>query len=200
VLGQVRWAPHLRVTPFMRWLDHGVQFEYAVIERHGAGWPHLYTANVSLKAELLEAVHGFDEERFPFLYEDTDLGLRLAEHGLEVHYDPTAVGDHHHEPTVEAWRGRMAAVAAAERMFVTVHPDQRPYFRERLGAALEARRSLGLGRLLAGRVTPDTMIGRRVWRSIDRYYGRQLAPAFLAAWDQVEAGSSPAGSPPGGPK
>lgn len=185
VLGHVRWAPGSRITPFMRWLDHGVQFEYHVIAEHGTGWAHLYTANVSLKTDLLAAVDGFDERRFPFPYEDTDLGLRLAPLGLRVHYDPTALGDHHHEQTVASWRARMGQVARAERMFVTVHPEQRPYFRERLGAAAEGRRALGLGRPLAGAVTPRTpLLGRPVWRSIDRYYRRQLAPAFLEAWDR----------------
>src|SRR4051812_21057920 len=28
ILGHVRWARELKVTTFMRWLDHGIQFDY----------------------------------------------------------------------------------------------------------------------------------------------------------------------------
>lgn len=192
VLGHVRWADGLRVTAFMRWLDHGTQFDYPVIREHGAAWAHLYTANVSLKTALLDAVGGFDEERFPFLYEDTDLGLRLHARGLRLHYEPRAVGEHDHPQTLAGWERRMAAVARMERAFVDAHPEQRPWFWERLGGALGLRRSLGLGRPLTRIVEPHRgRLGRWAWRSTDRYYRQRLAPAFLGAWDQVPASSGP---------
>lgn len=203
LLGRVRWASGLRVTPFMRWLDRGVQFDYEPLTGETASWAHLYTANVSLKRELLARAGGFDAERFPFLYEDLDLGLRLREHGLVVRYDRHAIGEHDHPQTPEDWRARMAAVARAERAFVARHPDQRPYFHDRLADALDGPPGRGLGRPLTGLVGPRTpLVGRRVWRSADRYYRRYLAPAFLEAWTaagQPEPVSS-AGSPPAGPK
>src|SRR5204862_2528736 len=72
VLGQVRWADELRVTPFMRWLEHGIQFDYPNIEGTEAGWGRFYTANVSVKRALVERVGGFEEDALPFGYEDLD--------------------------------------------------------------------------------------------------------------------------------
>ena len=46
VLGHVRWAREVRVTPFMHWLDHGVQFDYPAIDGTEAGWGRFYGANV----------------------------------------------------------------------------------------------------------------------------------------------------------
>lgn len=203
LLGRVCWARGLRVTPFMRWLDRGVQFDYEPLIGDVASWAHLYTANVSLKRALLERVGGFDEQRFPFLYEDVDLGLRLREHGLVVRYDRNAVGEHDHPQTPEEWRDRMAAVARSERAFVERHPEQRPYFRDRLADALDGPAGRGAGRPLTRFVGPRTpLIGPRVWRSVDRHYRRYLAPAFLEGWEaaaQPEPASS-GGSPPSGPK
>jgi glycosyltransferase involved in cell wall biosynthesis len=73
VLGDVRWARGLRVTPFMRWLDRGWQFDYHGIAGVEAGWGRFYTANVAVKRTLLERVGGFDEEAFPFHDEDLDI-------------------------------------------------------------------------------------------------------------------------------
>jgi glycosyltransferase involved in cell wall biosynthesis len=68
VLGHVRWAPELAITPFMHWLDRGVQFDWRTIAGEGPKWWHFYTANASVARELLERVGGFDEVALPFLY------------------------------------------------------------------------------------------------------------------------------------
>src|SRR5947209_1560128 len=95
VLGRVRWARRPRPTPFMRWLERGIQFDFrGLVAGEEAGWWHFYTANASVKRELLEQVGGFDEGRFPFLYEDLDLGARMAEHGFRLIYEPRAMADH----------------------------------------------------------------------------------------------------------
>ena len=76
MLGHVRWAREVRVTPFMHWLEHGVQFDYPAIDGIEAGWGRFYGANVSAKRELVERVGGFDEVRLPYGYEDLDFGYR----------------------------------------------------------------------------------------------------------------------------
>jgi GT2 family glycosyltransferase len=186
VLGLVRWATELRATAFMRWLDRGVQFDFHSIRGDEAPWYHLYTANVSLSRAALERVGGFDAERYPFLYEDLDLGLRLHRAGgFRLLYEPAAAGEHLHRPTLEEWRARMAAVAVAERRWTEEHPEMRAYFRDRLAEAAALPRASGRGRLLARWVDPNTpLVGARTWASVDIYYRQQLAPAFLAAWDR----------------
>ena len=49
VVGEVRWARELKVTPFMRWLERGVQFEFSSIRGIEASWAHLYSSNSSIK-------------------------------------------------------------------------------------------------------------------------------------------------------
>jgi GT2 family glycosyltransferase len=192
VLGHVRWARELRVTPFMRWLEHGVQFDYPAIHGTEAGWGNLYAANASLKRERLDLVGGFDE-RFEFGYEELDLARRLSDVGLRVLYNQRAVVEHLHPTTIDAWRDRMRRVAPAERDYVEKHPGEEPYFLrmfERAAALPPARgRRAPLVRLVPKRAP---VIGRWIWGSADAYYAQQLAPAFLEAW---RAAGERAGTP-----
>jgi len=199
VLGLVRWAPGLRITPFMRWLDDGMQFEYASIEGAIAGWGHFYTANVSVKRELLARVGGFDEECFPFGYEDLDLGLRMRDAGMRLYFCPRALGDHHREPTLEEWRARMAQIARMERAFVAKHPSVAPYFHARLAVArtIAPQRPWGAA---AARVIPPTLpwLGRRIWWRAETYFAQQLATPFMTAWEEATTQSDVTSAPAGG--
>jgi GT2 family glycosyltransferase len=204
VLGGVEWARELRVTPFMRWLDRGVQFDFGAIEGEEAGWGRFYTANASVKRELLEAVGGFDEG-FPYLYEDLDLAKRMHdEHGFRLLYRPRARGEHLHAVTLESYRGRMATIARMERRFAAKHPGFEPYFHELFARAAAAPPARGRGARLAARLPRGVpWLGPRVWASADAWFAQQLAPAFLEAWDAAGEAQPPAssgGSPPGGPK
>jgi len=207
-LGHVRWSSELRVTPFMRWLDQGLHFDWATIPPSGVGgWWHFYTANVSVKRELLERVGGFDEIDFPFHYEDLELAARMnAVAGLRPHFRPDAVVEHLHPTTVDDWRARLRGIAAAERRFLERHPGADPYFYDLFSSALAAPRAKGWGARLA-RVIPRGVpwFGPRAWASVEAYYGQLLAPEFMAGWEEAqpepsEETSSSAGSPPAGPK
>jgi GT2 family glycosyltransferase len=187
VLGHVRWARSLRVTPFMRWLEHGVQFDYPNIRGTQAGWGRFYTANVSVKAEVLRAVGGFDERRFPFGLEDLDLAYRMdRELGFRLLYNARAVAEHLHRMDLDMWRRRVRRIAAAERDFAREHPEVPPHFRQLLGDAAARPPARGRGRWLLG-VVPRSLpgLGDRVWRSADLYYRQQLAGPFLEAWEQA---------------
>src|SRR5205085_8456418 len=107
VLGNVRWADELRVTPFMRWLEHGIQFNYPSIVGTEVTWGYFYTANASVKRAALERVGGFDEQRLPYLYEDLDVALRMhRSEGLRLLYEPRARAEHLHAPDLDSWRRR----------------------------------------------------------------------------------------------
>ena len=84
VLGLVRWAPELDVTVFMRWLDMGLQFDAQSIHGIEAGWGRFYGANASLKRAFLERVGDFDQEHFPYGYEDTDWAYRASTLGFRI--------------------------------------------------------------------------------------------------------------------
>jgi GT2 family glycosyltransferase len=187
VLGRVRWASELSVTPFMRWLDDGIQFDYGTIRGTEAGWTRLYSCNVSLKRSMLESVGGFDEEAFPFGYEDLDLGRRLDGQGLRLLYNRSAVGEHMRADSEEAWLRRVPRIAAAERRFVERYPDFRPYFYDLFRSAAEAPAPRGRAARLV-RFVPKQVpwLGPVVWRGYDAVLRRAFAPAFLRAWENAD--------------
>lgn len=216
VLGHVRWAPELRVSPFMRWLDHGIQFDYPSIRGTEAGWGRFYTAHVSVKASLIGRVGGFDEERFPFGYEDLEFAYRASKIGLRVLYNPRAVVDHLRPMTLEFWQRRVRRIAVAEHRFVSIYPEMPAYFHAMFSEALRFPPATGRGVSLLPYVPRGLpWIGARVWASADRYFKQAMAPHFLEAWAEAERRDGPetaqpdrseldvsssGGSIPGGPK
>ncbi|HEX8105080.1 MAG TPA: glycosyltransferase [Solirubrobacteraceae bacterium] len=183
VLGHVRWARGLRVTPFMRWLERGIQFDFGTIAGTDAGWGRFYTANASVKRALLERAGGFDEVNLPFGYEDLDLALRMRAHGFRLRYERAASAEHLHPMDLALWRRRMPRIAAAERRFCALHPEIAPYFHDRLADALRWPPLRGRAARLAGLVPPGTpRAGPYVWTRADVYWRQQLAGPFMAAW------------------
>jgi GT2 family glycosyltransferase len=185
VLGHVRWAKELRVTPFMRWLEQGMQFDYGTIRGREAGAGRFYTANVSLKRRLFELAGGFDET-MPFLFEDIELAHRLAERGFRLLYNRRAWAEHLHETTVDAWKGRMAIAGAAEHNFVQTHADAEPRLYEQMTEVMAVAPAHGRAAKLVG-IIPRwvPIIGPIVWRSAEQQWMEQLAPPFLKAWEEA---------------
>jgi glycosyltransferase involved in cell wall biosynthesis len=189
VLGHVDWASELTATPFMRWLERGVQFDYTAIRGDEADWFNFYTANISLPRALLEEVNGFDEERFPFLYEDLDLGYRLNRRGFRLLYNRHALGEHLHPTSIDDWRRRMAATATAERRWVEHRVEMPAYFHDKFAEVMRMPPAHGRATKLLHFVRPNTpLVGRVTWRYADIYFRQQLAPAFLDQWERDGAG------------
>jgi GT2 family glycosyltransferase len=184
VLGPVVWSSEIRVTPFMRWLEEGIQFDYRSLRGDEASWAHFYTSNVSVKRSMLERVGGFDEERFPFGYEDLDVGYRMAAHGFRMIFNRRAVGEHLHQTLVDDWRHRMALTAQAERTWIALHPELPAYFHDRFAAAAEGPPGSRLAARMIGFVPRRLpFLGERTWASADRWFSRELGSAFLQAWE-----------------
>jgi glycosyltransferase involved in cell wall biosynthesis len=126
VLGQVRWAEP--VSDFMRWLETaGFQFSFD----HIAAGPvdpaaFLYSSHASLKTVALRAAGGFDGERFPYLMEDTELGIRLRRTGFELDYRPELLTRHHHPQTPAGYARRMEEIGAAARRLRGLYGDEAP--------------------------------------------------------------------------
>jgi GT2 family glycosyltransferase len=212
VLGHVRWARELHVTPFMRWLEHGIQFDFPSITGTETDWGHFYTANVSVKRALVERVGGFDEHRLPYGYEDLDLALRMHDaNGFRLLYNRAAEAEHVHPMDLEFWKQRVSRIAVSERQFVEMHPEFPPYFHRMFGgAAAERRARLQSDRLARWVPRWVPLLGPRVWRSAAALYRQSLAGPFLEAWEAADARAaqpssasrpeaSSAGSAPGGP-
>jgi GT2 family glycosyltransferase len=192
VLGLVRWSKELDVTVFMRWLDRGIQFDYPFITGVEAGWGRFFSANVSVKRDFFDAVGGFDEVQFPFGYEDLDFGLRADKAGMRLLYNRNAIADHLRPGvTPEFWLRRIRRVAVAEHRFSEVHPEIEPWFKRIFEHVAAQPPASGRGRALARWIGPDVpWIGPKVWNSTDLYFKQLLAPEFLDAWAEAEAGTT----------
>ncbi len=202
VLGPMRWAHGLKVTPFMRFIESGYQFDYGAL-REGAetGWWHLYTCNVSLKRSALERVGGLDPTGFPFGYEDLDLGRRIDDAiGLTLLFEPSASAEHDHAMNLEQWRTRIRRIAWSERRFVTRFPDVEPFFHGRLYPATIAQPMRGRAARMAPFVPVKTpWLGPRVRDAAGYWYTQQLAAPFLEAWDAAADDADPGPPPPPDP-
>jgi GT2 family glycosyltransferase len=158
LLGRAQWAPETLPTPFMRWLEGGIQFEFgAISDRQDVEPRFFYTANVSVKTELLRDVGGFDESLRDG--EDIELGFRLQRAGMRLVYDPETFVDHFHPADLRSSLRRMqrigrAGLTLAERVEGWPVPP-RPGFRHRVKATILAVASL---------VFPARPVRQAAWR------------------------------------
>jgi GT2 family glycosyltransferase len=192
VIGLVRWARGLHVTPFMRWLEHGIQFDFDGIRGEEASWAHLYGANASIKRGLLERVGGYDEDNLPYGYEDLDWGFRARSEGLQVVFNRRAVVGHWRPMTVSDWQARAPRLAVSEWRFCQLHPEVTPWFATMFADAASVpaggRRAAALARLIPARIP---WLGPLIWARAGLYWRQQIAPPFLAAWEAACAGRAP---------
>jgi GT2 family glycosyltransferase len=195
VLGRVRWSPRVKVSPFMRWLETGILFDFDGIQGRETDCWHFYTCNVSVKREMLERVGGFDDVRFPFRYEDLDIARRMSDHGFRLLFNSDALGDHLKTETLEGWRQKLDRIAVSERRFTELYDGEIPaYFYERFSDAARAPRAHGRSARLARFIPPGVPgIGPVVWRSFDRVCAQQLADTYLASWAAAETATTDTG-------
>jgi GT2 family glycosyltransferase len=186
VAGSIVWARELKLTPFMRWLDEGIQFNREGIAGDEAGWGHLYGANSSVKRAFIERVGDWDEVRLPYLYDDVDWAYRASKHGMRVLYNHGAEVEHlRYDATLEFWKKKMRRLAQTERQFCSIHPEIDPWFYGMFTSALSVPAARSRGATLT-RFVPRwvPVIGKRAWDSAGQYWRQQLAPHFLQAWDE----------------
>ena len=97
LLGHVEWAPESRPSPFMDWLNCGIQFDFdQIADPEDVRGSCFYTANVSAKTAFVLANGGFDEAFRDAAFEDIELGLRLERAGMRLAYDAATVVEHFH--------------------------------------------------------------------------------------------------------
>ncbi len=171
VLGRITWTPRAPVTPFMRWLENGgPQFHYCDIEAGpvDAG-NYFYSSHASLKRSFFERAGGFDE-RFPAAaVEDTELGVRLADAGLELDYHPELLVLHDHPTTPEQSLRRSIAVGRSAALYNRLRPERpHPGVQAPQGLAWSAVRAAAplLGPLAELPLPPGAR--ERVWLAMTR--------------------------------
>lgn len=126
VLGRITWTPRKPVTPFMHWLENGgPQFHYCDLQAGPVdASSYFYSSHASLKRSFFEQAGGFDE-RFPTAaVEDTELGVRLADAGLELDYHPELLVLHDHPTTPEQSLRRSIAVGRSAALYNRLRPER----------------------------------------------------------------------------
>lgn len=183
VLGRITWTPRKPVTPFMRWLENGgPQFHYCNLDPGPVdAASYFYSSHASVKRSFFEQVGGFDV-RFPTAaVEDTELGVRLADAGLELDYHPELLVLHDHPTTPEQSLRRSVAVGRSAALYNRLRPDRpHPGVQAPRGLAWSAVRAAAplLGAL--ARLPLPRGARERVWLAMTRAgyaRGYRLGPA-----------------------
>jgi hypothetical protein len=124
VLGSFRQPPEHLDNALMHLLDRStLLFGYPAFEPGSAiAGRHYYTCNASTPRAAIEAVGGFDPDFWHYGCEDTDLGLRLEDHGLPLVYRPECGALHRHFLRPADMRRRQPLVAFAHVKLILKHP------------------------------------------------------------------------------
>jgi len=125
MVGHIAWAPQLKMTPFMYWLEHGGgQLDFDSLKHNQEiDYKHFYTGNASFKRSFLLKNVLFDEDFGREMYEDLELAYRLQKKGLKVFYNKNAKAYHYHQTGIEKYSQRMIGVGRAARILFEKHPE-----------------------------------------------------------------------------
>lgn len=94
MLGCVKWIDRYANLPIYRFLDKGIQFDFASLKNNQqVDKFHFYTSNLSIKKSFLEE---FDENMKSANYEDVELANRLTKKGMILIYNERALAFHDH--------------------------------------------------------------------------------------------------------
>jgi glycosyltransferase involved in cell wall biosynthesis len=123
VLGLIEWDPSLTITHLMDYVNRGPQFAFQRIKDiHNAGFAYFYSSNISLKKSFLLDNGLFDEDFKKAACEDTELGYRLKQKGLKIHFCKEAIGYHSHPLTYEDYKNRAILVGRETILLQRKHP------------------------------------------------------------------------------
>jgi len=129
ILGRVLWPEDLPVNTLMVHID-GIgaqQFSYHYFQDgREYDYRHLYTANVSLKKEILLSQEKLFDTDFEYAaFEDVELSYRLVRKGLRIIYSSHLMGYHYHYHNIWTFSERMYRVGLMARLMIQKHPKTR---------------------------------------------------------------------------
>lgn len=126
MLGFIDWSPEITVTPFMKFIvspEGGQQFAYHLVKNGKVDFRLFYTSNLSLKRPFLQRQATlFDPDFLYPAFDDVELGYRLANQGMQIHFNPLAVTKHHHEITPESFVERQRKAGQMAVLLAGKHP------------------------------------------------------------------------------
>lgn len=166
VQGRTLVHPASKTTPFMKTKE--LLPDLTVRRRSNLSPYHVITRNLSIRAEDLWAVGGFDESFPGYGWEDIELGLRLHAHGVRFVYDPNALGYHDDVEALEQTREKLRQAGEGAVYFWSKHQRRAGlgFFLEIHPALLPLKwlvyRTGVIGRAVR-RVLPWAERGERLW-------------------------------------
>lgn len=108
--GVLNWHPELADNWVMRHMDrHGMQFVFDLVgDEADLSYLHVYTANLAVTKEAIDAVGGFDASfaGMRYAFEDTAFAYRIKESGRTMALNRRARGLHYHPITAESLAAR----------------------------------------------------------------------------------------------
>jgi glycosyltransferase involved in cell wall biosynthesis len=119
VQGRTLVHPDSKTTPFMKTKE--LLPDLTPRRKVDLSPYHVITRNLSIRAEDLWAVGGFDESFPGYGWEDIELGLRLHARGVRFFYDPQAIGYHYDVETPERSREKLRQAGEGAVYFWTKH-------------------------------------------------------------------------------
>ncbi len=126
ILGHIRWADKLPCNTLMEHIDGrgAQQFSYFYL-RDGQvyDYRHFYTANISIKREILHRVSHWFDTSFPYAaFEDAELAYRLSQRGLRIRYCATVRVQHDHYHTIWTFARRQRLSGRSAHRLIQLHP------------------------------------------------------------------------------
>ncbi|NQX47269.1 glycosyltransferase [Paenibacillus tritici] len=127
-LGCIEWREGIKMNHLMKHItDIGCeQFGFVGMKPFEViDFRHFYTSNISVSREqLLKLDNLFDHSFKKYGFEDVDLGYRLHKLGVQIVYNPNALGYHDHiYDSVEKFCRRQKSAGEELNTFKSLHPD-----------------------------------------------------------------------------
>jgi glycosyltransferase involved in cell wall biosynthesis len=137
VVGRVEWDRRCRPSRLMRLMaPNGPFFNFRKLEsREEPLHRFFYTANLSIAMETL-GEERFDERFSTAAFEDTELGFRLRQRGVDLVYRPDLVVYHNHPMSARDLRQRLKTLFEGQRVLGQVQPSLSASLMDRLKAKL----------------------------------------------------------------
>jgi glycosyltransferase involved in cell wall biosynthesis len=129
ILGYIDWHPSLKISPFMKYVHRGPQFNFPGIrnEQMNVSYLHFYGSNISLEAEILKGSGPFDESFTEAAFEDIELGYRIWKRGIRTVFCERAVARHLHPTDLASFIHRQLKAGRAAATFYLKHPELEEY-------------------------------------------------------------------------
>lgn len=137
VVGRVEWDRRCHPTRLMKLMaPNGPFFNFRkLVSREEPLHRFFYTANLSITRRTL-GDERFDERFTTAAFEDTELGFRLRQKGVELVYRPDLVVYHNHPMSAHDLMQRLKTLAEGQTVLGLVQPSLRASFVDRMRARL----------------------------------------------------------------